>query len=94
MKSEMQFPYALLNKPDLVSIETQAAQILDGIGVELQGDAKSLDAMASVGARVEGQRVRIDADLLRDLIARAPASFVWQGGGVKRLPLGSAVIAR
>ena len=75
----MQFPYALLDEAALTSIEAQAAQILDEIGVELQGDTHSLDAMASIGARVEGERVRIDADRLRDLIARAPASFVWHG---------------
>ncbi len=75
----MQFPYALLEEPALASIEAQAAQILDEIGIELRGDPDSLDAMTSVGARIEGERVRIGADRLRDLIAHAPASFIWQG---------------
>jgi trimethylamine--corrinoid protein Co-methyltransferase len=69
----------LLDGPALASIEAQAARILDETGVELQGDPRSLDAMASVGARIEGERVRIDADRLRDVIADAPASFLWQG---------------
>jgi trimethylamine:corrinoid methyltransferase-like protein len=75
----MQFPYALLDEPALASIEAQAARILDETGVELQGDPRSLDAMASVGARIEGERVLIDSDRLRDVIADAPASFLWQG---------------
>ncbi|MEM1162144.1 MAG: trimethylamine methyltransferase family protein, partial [Pseudomonadota bacterium] len=45
----------------------------------LQGDPISLDAMSSVGARIEKERVYIDAAALRDLIARAPSSFDWQG---------------
>ena len=75
----MQFPYALLDDTALTSIETQAAQVLEKIGVELQGDLASLDALASVGARIEGERVRVDADRLRDLIAQAPVSFMWHG---------------
>lgn len=75
----MQFPYALLDGQALAAIEEQAAQILSETGVELQDDPVSLEAMASIGARIEGERVRVDASLLRDLIRKAPASFVWHG---------------
>ncbi|MFW8596378.1 trimethylamine methyltransferase family protein [Cribrihabitans neustonicus] len=75
----MQFPYALLEEHALVAIEEQAAQILSETGVQVQGDPGSLEAMASAGARIEGERVRADAGVLRDLIRQAPASFVWQG---------------
>nr|WP_254440671.1 trimethylamine methyltransferase family protein [Ruegeria sp. HKCCA6837] len=75
----MQSHYALLDETALTTIEAQAAQILDEVGVELQGDPQSLDAMASVGARIEGERVRADADVLRQLISQAPSSFVWRG---------------
>lgn len=75
----MQFPYALLDEQVLAVIEEQAAQILSETGIELQGDPGSVEAMASIGARIEGERVRVDASLLRELIRQAPASFVWQG---------------
>ncbi len=55
MKSEMQSHYALLDETALTTIEAQAAQILDEVGVELQGDPQSLDAMASVGARIRAK---------------------------------------
>jgi trimethylamine--corrinoid protein Co-methyltransferase len=75
----MQFPYALLEAHGLTTIEDQAARILNEIGVELQGDPQSLEAMASVGARIEGERVRVAAEPLRALIGQAPDRFVWQG---------------
>lgn len=75
----MQFPYALLEAHSLTAIEEQAARILDEIGVELQGDPESLEAMEAVGARIEGERVRVDAEPLRALIGQAPDRFVWQG---------------
>ncbi|MCI5095208.1 MAG: trimethylamine methyltransferase family protein [Rhodobacteraceae bacterium] len=75
----MQFPYALLEAHSLTAIEEQAACILDEIGVELQGDPESLEAMEAVGARIEGERVRVDAEPLRALIGQAPDRFVWQG---------------
>ncbi|MEM9498948.1 MAG: trimethylamine methyltransferase family protein [Pseudomonadota bacterium] len=72
-------PYAVLHEQDLSKIESQAALILSEIGVELQNDAQSLEAMASTGARIENMRVYPDADALRDLIASAPPSFKWHG---------------
>lgn len=75
----MLFPYALLEEQALAAIEMQAAQILGDIGIELQGDPESLSAMAAIGAKIEGERVRVDANLLRDLIRTAPSSFVWRG---------------
>ncbi len=75
----MQFPFALLEAHSLTAIEEQAARILDEIGVELQGDPESLEAMEAVGARIEGERVRVDAEPLRALIGQAPDRFVWQG---------------
>jgi trimethylamine--corrinoid protein Co-methyltransferase len=75
----MQFPYALLEAHSLTAIEEQAARILDEIGVELQGDPESLEAMEAVGARIEGERVRVDAEPLRALIGQAPDRFLWQG---------------
>jgi trimethylamine--corrinoid protein Co-methyltransferase len=75
----MQFPYALLEAHSLTAIEEQAARILDEIGVELQGDPESLEAMEAVGARIEGERVRVDAEPLRALIGQAPDRFVWKG---------------
>jgi trimethylamine--corrinoid protein Co-methyltransferase len=74
----MQSPYALLDERTLSSIEAQADQILNEIGIELQDDPKSLEALTSLGARIDGQRARIDAGRLRDVIRQAPSSFVWK----------------
>lgn len=72
-------PFDLLHEADLRRIEDNADHILQTVGVELQEDPQSLEALASVGARVEGQRVFPKAGTLRDLIAQAPQSFDWQG---------------
>lgn len=72
-------PFDVLDPSALDMIEGNADHILQNIGLDLQGDPTSLDAMSSVGARIEGDRIYIDAAILRDLIATAPASFEWQG---------------
>ncbi|MEM7733358.1 MAG: trimethylamine methyltransferase family protein [Pseudomonadota bacterium] len=72
-------PFHLLTASDLEVIEANADQILQTIGVELQDDPESLEAMASIGARAKGERVYVDAARLRERIAKAPASFQWQG---------------
>lgn len=64
----------------LALIETQADNLLDTIGVDLQGHAPSLEAMRALGARIEGDRVRINGAVLREFISdNAPSSFLWRG---------------
>ncbi|MEM6588223.1 MAG: trimethylamine methyltransferase family protein [Pseudomonadota bacterium] len=72
-------PFDLLSPTDLDVIEANADDILRTIGVELQDDPESLEAIASIGARVDSERVFTDAATLRKMIEKAPPTFQWQG---------------
>ena len=72
-------PFALLDDTALAGIERQADAILATVGLRLQDDPQSLAALSGHGARIDGDRVFIDGDRLRALIARAPERFVWRG---------------
>ena len=56
-------------------IERAADQILDEVGVEIHGDAESLDLFRAAGARVDGESVRFDPGLVGSLCATAPSEF-------------------
>jgi len=71
--------YNLLEEAALKSVENQADWILETIGVEFHGDTVALDLFAAAGARVEGQRVRFEPGLARQLCASAPAEFRLHG---------------
>jgi len=72
-------PFALLDDTALAGIERQADAILATVGLRLQDDPQSLAALSGHGARIDGDRVFIDGDRLRALIAHAPERFVWRG---------------
>ena len=64
----------------LALIETKADALLETIGVDLQGHAPSLEAMRSLGANVDGERVQINGAALREFVSKhAPSSFLWRG---------------
>ncbi len=67
--------YALLDDAALGRIERHADWLLESVGVEFRGDAVALDLFRQSGARVEGQRVRFEAGLARNLCASAPSTF-------------------
>jgi trimethylamine--corrinoid protein Co-methyltransferase len=70
-------PYELLSEEGLVALETHADRILEEIGFEIRGDDEAVALFRRAGARVDGQRIRFPAGLLRGLIrATAPATFV------------------
>lgn len=71
--------FALLDETALSQIERQADAILSTVGLRLQDDPQSLAVLADHGARIEGDRVFIDGDRLRALIAKAPRHFIWRG---------------
>lgn len=76
--------FALLEETALASIERQADAILATVGLRLQDDPQSLAALSGHGARIEGDRVFIEGDRLRALIALAPERFVWRGAVAKK----------
>lgn len=81
--------FALLDDSQLSNIETMSHQILKEVGVNLIDDEQSLAVLQGIGAKIEGQNVRIDGALLREIIqGAAPTSFTWKGKA-RDLQLGS-----
>jgi trimethylamine--corrinoid protein Co-methyltransferase len=71
--------YELLDAGALDRLETHADWILDEVGVDIRGDEESLELFRSAGARVDGERVRFDPGLARQLCGSAPAVFEMHG---------------
>jgi len=71
--------YELLDAGALDRLETHADWILDEVGVDIRGDEESLELFRSAGARVDGERVRFDPGLARQLCDSAPAVFEMHG---------------
>ena len=64
----------------LALIEAKVDVLLETIGVDLQGHPDSLEAVRSLGANIDGERVRINGAALREFVsAHAPSSFLWRG---------------
>lgn len=71
--------YTPLSDQQIKNIEDMTDEVLSDVGVILQDDPISHEAMASVGARIEGDKVFAKGDDLRALIAQAPRQFTWHG---------------
>lgn len=71
--------YNLLSDTALSRIEGQADWILYEIGVEFQGDATAIEQLAAAGAKIDGNRVRFEPGLARELCASAPSAFQLHG---------------
>lgn len=70
-------PYELLDEDSLKKIEYQADTILQEIGIVFHSCREALDLWRAAGARVEGERVYFEREMLREIIkTHAPASFV------------------
>jgi trimethylamine--corrinoid protein Co-methyltransferase len=68
--------YAMLDEDALARIESQAFRLLQQVGVEFRDDPDSLRRWQEAGAEVAGTRVRAAPELVRSLLATAPAEFV------------------
>ncbi len=69
-------PYDILGEESLLRIEATADRILAEIGIEFRGDPPSLDLWRRAGARVDGELVRFEPGMLREILKSAPATFV------------------
>ena len=58
-----------------MKIERRADALLEEVGVDFRGDPETLALWREAGAAVEGERVRIPAELARSLCAKAPREF-------------------
>ena len=69
--------YDLLAEGGLDLIEEHADRILAEVGIEVWGDDTALDLFREAGATVDGQRMRFDPGLVKDIVTRsAPRGFV------------------
>lgn len=67
--------YAMLDEEALVRIEAQADRLLEQTGIEFRDDPAALARWRNAGADVQGTRVRAAPELVRSLLATAPAEF-------------------
>jgi trimethylamine--corrinoid protein Co-methyltransferase len=68
--------YELLDEATLELIEYNAETVLEKIGVNFVDSPDALERWRSVGATIEGERVRIPRGLARKLCKTAPSKFV------------------
>ena len=69
--------YEVAPDETLELIENNAEQILQEIGIEFRDDSEALDIWRKAGAMVEGERVRFERGMLRQIIREnAPAEFI------------------
>ncbi len=80
--------YAMLDDDALARIETQAFRLLERVGIEFRDDPDALRRWRDAGAEVTGTRVRTAPELVRTLLATAPAQFTQ----VARNPARSVII--
>jgi trimethylamine--corrinoid protein Co-methyltransferase len=65
----------MLDEEALARIEAQAFRLLETVGIEFRGDPAALQRWQSAGAEVTETRVRTAPELVRQLLASAPAEF-------------------
>lgn len=69
--------YSVAPQETLQLIETNADLVLAEIGIEFRDDSEALDIWRQSGASIEGERVRFEPGMLREIIqANAPAEFM------------------
>ena len=67
--------YDLLDDADLIQLENQADWLLETIGMEFRGDTVALELLRDAGATVDGECVKFEAGLARDLCKTAPEAL-------------------
>jgi trimethylamine--corrinoid protein Co-methyltransferase len=69
-------PVEILSSDEVESLHHASLRILAEIGVEVLGD-RAIDLLADAGASVDRgtRRVRLDPDLVEELVAKAPSTF-------------------
>lgn len=68
--------YAMADEDALDRIEQRAFALIERIGLEFRDDPAALERWRAAGAQVQGTRVRAAPELIRALLATAPAEFV------------------
>ena len=76
--------YEFLDEATLEVIEYNAETVLEEIGVNFVDSPEALERWRSVGATIEGERVRIPRGLARQLCKTAPSKFVQHARNPQR----------
>jgi trimethylamine--corrinoid protein Co-methyltransferase len=76
--------YEFLDEATLEVIEYNAETVLEEIGVNFVDSPEALERWRSVGATIEGERVRIPRGLARQLCKTAPSKFVQHARNPER----------
>ena len=76
--------YEFLDEATLEVIEYNAETVLEEIGVNFVDSPEALERWRSVGATIEGERVRIPRGLARELCKTAPSKFVQHARNPER----------
>ena len=76
--------YEFLDEATLEIIEYNADTVLEEIGVNFVDNPEALERWRSVGATIEGERVRIPRGLARQLCKTAPSKFVQHARNPER----------
>ena len=65
-------PYDVLGEENLVRIETAADRILAEVGLQFRDDPVALDHWKRAGAEIDGELVKFEPGMLRDVLKTAP----------------------
>jgi trimethylamine--corrinoid protein Co-methyltransferase len=76
--------YEFLDEATLEVIEYNAETVLEEIGVNFVDSPEALERWQSVGATIEGERVRIPRGIARQLCKTAPSKFVQHARNPER----------
>ncbi len=76
--------YEFLDEATLEIIEYNAETVLEEIGVNFVDSPEAVERWRSVGATIEGERVRIPRGLARELCKTAPSKFVQHARNPER----------
>ncbi|APH70143.1 trimethylamine methyltransferase family protein [Aquibium oceanicum] len=76
--------YDILSEENLVRIEQTADRILAEIGIEFRDDPVALDHWKRAGADVEGQLVKFEPGLLKEVLKTAPSKFTQHARNPER----------
>ena len=68
--------YDVMSEENLLRIEQTAYRILAEIGIEFRDDPVALEHWRRAGAHVDGELVRFEPGMLREILSTAPAEFV------------------
>ena len=81
-------PYEPFSSDKIDALERHADRILDEVGIEFWGDAEALELFRDAGARVEGELVRFEPGLAKELCSTAPTSFDLHGRDGRSITVG------